>query len=751
MAIVIGTDQINAKFLGGLALNKIMLGVVEIFPNIGGTPAFSPSDWFVNGERGFFYNFNTLGDENLVLGAEMNPQVDFNSAAGWTVGSNMTIAGGALNALNTWASGQSSHALVLTLGKTYLVEVTVENFVGVGTFSVNAGNNPSADGQLRISGNGTYKAVLTNNAPAGAAVRLQVGNLSAAGYTFSITRLSCIEVLSGYQPTLFQVSNGQLNVVQATNPLGLVPDVKRPDELGPNLVVNGDFSSGSTGWTLDNGWSISGGVALANTNLGSERLGRTYLGAIGVSYLVTADITMLATPTNFASVGINIGGANQDLFVSTQFGLVGGVSYKLQGIAELTTATSFSVRVGSANGANHALNYTVDNISVREVPGNHITQPTAAQRPQFTGLRYNVQLSTEDFSGDLYRRRNLTATPRSGVAPDGTNTSNIIQLDGQAASANFDSFSPDHGANTNRMQRCSIHFKKGTLTNISIRYQTSTGPGSTYTIATGQITNHGSSIGIIEDLGGGWFRFSATAVKTNPFVWHNVFFDNGLTTTASCEVWGYQVENVESMAQPPRPYQRVGIATDFNDFGVNLALYDGVDDNLSTPAAVTISNNAYCYMCFGVIVRENAVFGMIAEYGASGEDGGFYVGCSATVLEVRFNGAGGTFYFEEYDLTAFNNRRIVIGIQTDRSRVLAAGAIVVTINGVVQTRTARTITIAGDATVYLPKRLFLGSRSGTSLRFNGQKQNVLFINRDLPPTERTQMETWAQQQLGILS
>ena len=31
--------------------------------------------------------------------------------------------------------------------------------------------------------------------------------------------------------------------------------------LGSELVTNGDFSSGSTGWTLESGWSISGGLA----------------------------------------------------------------------------------------------------------------------------------------------------------------------------------------------------------------------------------------------------------------------------------------------------------------------------------------------------------------------------------------------------------------------------------------------------------------------------------------------------------
>ncbi len=39
--------------------------------------------------------------------------------------------------------------------------------------------------------------------------------------------------------------------------------------LGPELVTNGDFSDGTTGWTLGDGWSISGGLAVAVETSGS--------------------------------------------------------------------------------------------------------------------------------------------------------------------------------------------------------------------------------------------------------------------------------------------------------------------------------------------------------------------------------------------------------------------------------------------------------------------------------------------------
>jgi hypothetical protein len=59
MAIVIETTQINAKFLGGLALNKIMLGVVEIFPNIASEwTIYSP---FADGSDGGAFEIGVNG------------------------------------------------------------------------------------------------------------------------------------------------------------------------------------------------------------------------------------------------------------------------------------------------------------------------------------------------------------------------------------------------------------------------------------------------------------------------------------------------------------------------------------------------------------------------------------------------------------------------------------------------------------------------------------------------------------------
>ena len=388
------------------ALYAAIRSVMDPIIAVGGS-VFSPSDWFVNGEDGLFYNFNELGAGNLVLGAEMNPQVDFNSAAGWTVGSNMTIAGGALNADVNWTVGQSSHANVLVRGKTYLVEAVVENFVGTGQFSINMGNNPSADGRIVITGNGTYKAVLRCDT-ASAPERLQVGNLTAAGYSFSITRLSCIEVLSGYQPTMFQLSTGAFPVNARGQPVGLTLDQRLKNIRGPELIANGDFSS-PAGWTLATNVTIIGGLL---------NFGNPVAAGTGATYVVPGLVAGRTYRIAFTVLNRSAGSYQPSL---------GG------SLAPATNATGLYVNHFVAGAVNQefsilgvgSLIAQIDDCSVVEVPGNHATQPTAAARPLYGAvdgamgavfdavddrLVATVPMSGDEFTSVMLVKRNGSPT-----------------------------------------------------------------------------------------------------------------------------------------------------------------------------------------------------------------------------------------------------------------------------------------------------------------------------------------------------
>jgi hypothetical protein len=159
-----------------------------------------------------------------------------------------------------------------------------------------------------------------------------------------------------------------------------VLDLKRgPPALGPELVVNGDFSDGSSGWTLFEGWSVAGGLATANTTLSSQFLRRAYSGANNRMYRVAATVHMLATPNSAARVGVLMSGSGEAISIVSPSGLVAGQTIEMLGYCRTTSAGSWAVNVGS--NANYPMNYTITGISIREVLGNHIAQATNARRP----------------------------------------------------------------------------------------------------------------------------------------------------------------------------------------------------------------------------------------------------------------------------------------------------------------------------------------------------------------------------------
>lgn len=162
--------------------------------------------------------------------------------------------------------------------------------------------------------------------------------------------------------TLFQDSDGTTPVTAAGQPVGLVLDKSKGGVPGPQLLSNGDFSAGSAGWTLDASWSIANGRAE------SAATGGNYLTCTAVTvkantwYVIEYDFAITSGATQ-----ATIGGT---LMTATSAGMSGRFKRYV-----LTTATT-SFRIY----ANNAVAW-FDNISVRELPGAHAFQATAASRP----------------------------------------------------------------------------------------------------------------------------------------------------------------------------------------------------------------------------------------------------------------------------------------------------------------------------------------------------------------------------------
>jgi len=177
--------------------------------------------------------------------------------------------------------------------------------------------------------------------------------------------------------TLFQDAAGTTPVTAVEQPVGLMLDKSRGLERGPELVTNGTFDNGLTGWTAYSSAPVSavdgrlsfvrGGSVRTAYQLLSVVVGKTYNVAFDIkSNVSTSEVWIEATTV----AGTKIAGSKQySSGVNEHGSLVFTATTETVSLTLLYNSTSYG-----------AASY-IDNISVRELPGNHASQPTATARP----------------------------------------------------------------------------------------------------------------------------------------------------------------------------------------------------------------------------------------------------------------------------------------------------------------------------------------------------------------------------------
>lgn len=187
--------------------------------------------------------------------------------------------------------------------------------------------------------------------------------------------------------TLFQDDAGTTPVTAVEQPVGLMLDKRLGLVRGPELVTNGGFDNGTTGWVLINTPSVvteSSSVVVTNTanTSGYEMLAQAFGSVAGKTYECVFDVEPLTANTA----------------VGAWTGTTGAYSVNLplgrHTVRRFFTATNANaeVRVGAMNTDSAALR--VHAVSVRELPGNHAYQTTATSRPVLSA-RVNQYLATE--------------------------------------------------------------------------------------------------------------------------------------------------------------------------------------------------------------------------------------------------------------------------------------------------------------------------------------------------------------------
>jgi len=198
--------------------------------------------------------------------------------------------------------------------------------------------------------------------------------------------------------TRSQDAAGTTPVVALDDPVGLALEKHAGLTLGPELVSDPEFNDPAH-WTPQNpAWLVSGGKA-------------TYTNEEGLSYLETvADLTFTAgvfyevsftlddvTAQSFAVIiGFFNKTATVNLFGSYQSFNDGGK--KVLYFTPSTTVTGLRIY---GNNDSKDLSWSLLDISVRELPGNHFTQSSASFRP-LSKLTYDQYDGSDDRMAGVY-------------------------------------------------------------------------------------------------------------------------------------------------------------------------------------------------------------------------------------------------------------------------------------------------------------------------------------------------------------
>jgi hypothetical protein len=396
------------------------------------------------------------------------------------------------------------------------------------------------------------------------------------------------------QPVLFTDSAGTTPVTAVEQPVGLMLDKSKGLVLGPELVTNGTFDTNINGWAA----GISPGLSTFSWDAG--RLKGTYFSGgasfaqaettvVGKWYAVTGTIT-----AGSGSAGVYIQNSQSSFgpYLLT-LSAAAGETKTVSGYF-LATATTTWVHCYAGNTAGNITFF--DNISVKELPGNHATQSTSASRPVLSA-RVNLLEQTQSFDNAYWTKRSATVTPNAAIAPDGTNTAGALV---EAAATDAHRVSRSIGTVASSTLTTSIRFKAGVGSrNLDIALAAGANFFSSVISSTtgaklfdndnpGTLLT-GKQISVSGPDEYGYYTANLTGTLTGSATVQAIY---GLTSgtansyagdgTSGIYIWGADLRASNDGVGLPA-YQRVNTSTDYDTTGFPMYLrFDGVDDFMVT-------------------------------------------------------------------------------------------------------------------------------------------------------------------------
>jgi hypothetical protein len=613
------------------------------------------------------------------LGPERVPQSAYLSSTGWQLSPGVTITGERAVATAAAQFGIAGYYQTVVPGQTYFVTTIVD--------SVAAGSvRPVLLGGTQVSGTtrtapGVYFEVL----------RSVTGNdrfavqFNGAGSNTATARVFAQEIADWSQIVLFNDLNGTEPIfdVREQKGLGLLLDRSFGLVRGPERVTNGTFDANVAGWTPQNAnapvW-VAGQMSVTTT-LGGGGEWQDVPVTAGQWYEVTSAWSLALA----ASLRV-FDGANFTTTLAQTSDIAGPVARA--GLWVRPTGSVIRVYLRSSGNGEQRF----DNISVREVPGNHRQQPTAAARGEFSA-RYNMLTATEDFADPAWIRTSSapglvpTVTRDHGLAPNGINTADRLQMDGGAPGGN----------GLSQIRQSYLGAVVGHPVVWSLWMRSLAGPVAVSLFADQAVT----SVTVTET----WQRFTLPTNATSASgevriakrdIW-------GTSGVADLLVWGAQVRLGADTAGTLPEYQAVRSPTDYDTVGFQIEYRSITDDSSFFDINPGGATQAYVFWAGRKLVDTTAII-MEASVNSTTGQGSFAVVQLAGSIQGR---SGGSIPGASASAPNTAPNRLAFSMRSSIGQ-----DILDVYSG--KTRTSQNTADQGTGP-YLPYRVFCGARAGTSL------------------------------------